>query len=214
MNFPVGLTSSAIRPVVFHSAAKEGLLAQESRINRILTALVVAGSPWLAIVLFKPEELFGLILGDTWARAGVYAAVIAVPVFLFALRNWMDRILDVAGRQDLNLMVEFVSAVTSLAGLAGMLASGSSVFDAVVVQSSILAVNYAIFMFIAFQVAGYRVRVLYKFAAVCAAIVAVFLVLYQIIGSLVPVPFDIAVAVTIAIIFSGATGWSLFRRLE
>ncbi len=214
MNFPVGLTGGAIRPVLFHSAAKQGLSAQESRVGRILTALVVTGSPWLAIVLFRPNELFGLALGDVWYEAGTYAAVIAIPVFLFALRNWMDRILDVAGRQDLNLMIEFVSATTSIAGLVMMLASGSSVLAAVSVQSFILAINYAFFMFVAYKVAGYHVQILGKLAVTCLVLVAAFFMLYQVIGSRISVPAVLVTAGSVAFIFSSISGWFLFRRLK
>jgi len=214
MNFPVGLTSSAIRPVVFHAAAEQGLAAQEARIGRILAALVLLGAPWLGVVLYRPEELFGLVLGDAWSRAGTYAAVFAVPVFLFALRNWMDRILDVAGRQDLNLITEFVSAISSLAGLVLALLAGKPILVAVGIQSAILAVNYGLFMLIAYRVAGYRVAPLGHMTILCVLLVSIFMLLLHVVGSWLSPRYVFFVVGTIALLFNGMAVWPLLRRLR
>lgn len=172
MNLPVGLSSSAIRPVLFHASADQGLSAQESRIAVILAALIVSGAPWLAYILYRPEDLFGVILGEQWRSAGAYAYMLVFPAFLFTLRNWMDRILDVAGRQDLNLLTEIVSAVTSIAAVVIVLASGATALKAVAVQSAILTVNYAVFIVVAYRIAGYKLLTLAKLVALLVGLVA------------------------------------------
>jgi O-antigen/teichoic acid export membrane protein len=181
MNFPVGLSGSAIRPVLFHAAAEQGLVAQEARIGKILTALIVIGAPWLAVIMYRPEDLFGVVLGQPWRNAGTYASMLSIPIFLFVLSNWMDRILDVVGRQDLNLFTEFLSAVTSIAGLLIALASGASILTAVATQSIILALNYALFIVIAYRVSGYQLFMLVRLLILLVILVAVFLLLLHVV---------------------------------
>jgi O-antigen/teichoic acid export membrane protein len=214
MNVPVGISSSAVRPVVFHAAAEQGLAAQEARINRVLMGLAMAGAPWLAILAYQPETLFALVLGETWRHAGSFATLMAVPIFLFTLSNWMDRILDVMGRQDLNLLTEVVSALTSTAGLGIALAAGASIWTAIAMQCLILAINYALFMFIIFRTAGYRMIALVRLAITTILIAAVFAAILRVSGTYMPVEMVYSTVSLAALLFGGISLWSRLRGMR
>lgn len=158
VSIPVGVSSSALRPVLFHAAATQGLAAQEQRISRILFLITVIGAPWLGILACNPQTIFGTLLGDAWRNSGTLAAVLAIPAFYFALSNWMDRILDVQGRQDLNLLAEFVTCVLSIGALWVMLSRGFALLDAISAQAAVLALCYVGFIAVAYQISGYRRR--------------------------------------------------------
>jgi len=214
MNFPVGLSGNAIRPVIFHAAAEQGLAAQESHIGKILTALIVMGAPWLAIIMYRPEDLFSVVLGQSWRNAGTYAFMFAIPVFLFMLSNWMDRILDVVGRQDLNLLTEFLSTTTSLAGLVIALASGASILAAVATQSVILALNYALFIVIAYRISGYRLFMLARLLLILVILVVIFLLLLHIVIGQEPDLKAFIWGVVPMSVVSMISGWFVIRGLR
>jgi O-antigen/teichoic acid export membrane protein len=159
-NVPAGLTGAVIRPVLFHASAAEGLATLEATINRILLLLIIAGVPLLALVVAFPTEILGLILGERWKDIGPIIAPLLVPAFVFSISNWMDRLLDSTGRQDLNLVTEIVSALTSILALLAAFYLGLGIHAAVVVQSLVLTINYAAFICIVYKVAGYRLGIL------------------------------------------------------
>ncbi|WP_158001992.1 oligosaccharide flippase family protein [Pseudorhizobium pelagicum] len=153
---PAGLTGAVIRPVLFHTSAAEGLASLETALNRILLLLIVTGVPLLAIVMGFPSEILGWLLGDRWSEIGPIIAPLLVPAFVFSISNWMDRLLDSTGRQDLNLITEIISGVTSVGALLATLALGLGLHTAVAAQSAVLTLNYLAFIYLVYSVAGYR----------------------------------------------------------
>jgi O-antigen/teichoic acid export membrane protein len=214
MNVPVGISSSAVRPVVFHAVAEHGLAAQEDRVNRVLSALAMAGAPWLAILAYQPEALFGLILGDAWRNAGSFAALMAMPIFLFTLSNWMDRILDVIGRQDLNLLTEVISAVTSTAGLVITLIAGASAQTAVAVQCVILSLNYAFFIFITYRVARYRTVALVRLIIMAIVIAGIFAAILNVMGRYMTVEMVYSIVSFLAVAFGAISLWIHLKEMR
>ena len=79
--------------------------------------LLLASSPWIGFVVFGNDALFNLLLGEQWWGAGRLAAMLVLPAALFAITNWMDRLLDAIGRQDVNLKVELVAGLASVGAL-------------------------------------------------------------------------------------------------
>ncbi|OCK58343.1 oligosaccharide flippase family protein [Bradyrhizobium sp. LMTR 3] len=154
-HFPSGLTSSVLRPVFFHRAATEGLLAQGRAVDRFVKWLLVACSPWIGLVAFGNDALFNLVLGDHWQGAGYLAAVLIFPAALFTVTNWMDRLLDAAGRQDVNLKVELVAGLSSVGVLWAALATGCPLALAVLLQSAALVVSYIGFVWTCYGIAGW-----------------------------------------------------------
>ncbi len=159
---PAGLSGSAIRPVLFHAAAEHGLSSLEGPVRRIMTLLVLFGAPLLAFLSHRPEDFFGFLLGERWRAIGPLLAAMSYPALAFALSNWMDRLMDAAGRQHLNLWTEMLSGVTSTFALALVLISGAGLYWAVIAQSAILTLNYLFFVFLTYWVAGFDRTVLIR----------------------------------------------------
>lgn len=154
-HFPSGLTSAALRPVFFHRTATEGLAAQGKAVDRFVRWLLLASSPWIGFVVFGNDALFSLVLGSRWQGAGRLAAVLVLPAALFTITNWMDRLLDAVGRQDLNLKLEMIAGLTSVGVLWGALATGGSLTFAVVLQSAALVLSYVGLIWICYGVGGW-----------------------------------------------------------
>ena len=159
-NTPAGLTGAVIRPVLFHASAADGLATLESTINKILLLLILTGVPLVAIVIAFPTEILGWLLGERWRDIGPVIAPLLIPAFVFSISNWMDRLLDSTGRQDLNLITEIISAVTSVLALLAALAFGLGIHAAVALQSLVLTLNYIGFIFLVYNVAGYQRKIL------------------------------------------------------
>lgn len=156
-HLPSGLTSAALRPVFFHGAATEGLAHQRYAVEHIVYWLLLAGSPWIALLAFGGEQLSKIVLGPGWEGTGDLAAILVLPAALFAITNWMDRLLDVAARQDMNLKLESLSGTSSVVALWGVLATGGSLVQAVTAQSVALTINYLILLLICYVIAGWPI---------------------------------------------------------
>jgi O-antigen/teichoic acid export membrane protein len=155
-NVPAGLTGSAVRPVLFHGAAEQGLVALEAPIGRILFLFTLLGIPMLAVITYRPGDAFAFLLGEHWRDIGPILAIMVFPAWAFSLSNWMDRLLDTAGKQHLNLWTEMVSGITSTLGFVIALASGASLLWAVATQSVLLVLNYLFFIYLTYRIAGYK----------------------------------------------------------
>jgi O-antigen/teichoic acid export membrane protein len=214
MNVPVGISSSAVRPVVFHAAAKNGLAAQEAHVGRILAAIVVLGAPWLAIFAFHAEALFALVLGESWRGAGPLAALMIVPVFLSALSNWFDRFFDLTGRQEINLLVDFATAAASIGALAAALAAGAGVLTAVAIQCAVLAVSEAALILLAYRVAGFRLPILGRLLLMGVAIAAAFAIGLRMTDAWMASASIVLAASIVAIVVGGFAAWPLLRGMR
>ncbi len=162
VHIPSGLASSALRPVVFHAAARQGMQSISGLVQQLVAGMSLLAAPWLGVVMAKPEMLFAFVLGEAWSEAGIYAAILAIPALLFMLTNWFDRLLDVAKRQDANLKLEVVASVLSVGGFALALWAGVSLEDASFVQSVALSASYLIVLFVAYRICGFPLKSLLR----------------------------------------------------
>jgi O-antigen/teichoic acid export membrane protein len=167
-HFPSGLTSAALRPVFFHRTATEGLAAQGGAVDGLVRCLLLASSPWIALVIFGDDALFNFLLGPQWQGAGLFAALLIMPAALFTITNWMDRLLDAVGKQDVNLKVEMIAGLSSVGALWGTLAAGGSPFRAVLLQSAALVLSYLGFLWVCYGIAKWPRSGLIK--SLCAAV--------------------------------------------
>lgn len=174
VHIPVGLSSSAVRPVMFHAAAEHGLAAQEPLVTRLLLVITVLAAPWLGVLACGPAAAFGLILGDAWRDAGPLAALLAVPALFFAQSNWMDRFLDLRGRQDLNLLAGVATTGLSVGALWLALGSGASLLVATGAQAAVLVVAYVGFMALAYRIARFSPAGLWRAFFLAWGLMAVF----------------------------------------
>ncbi|WOH61252.1 oligosaccharide flippase family protein [Bradyrhizobium sp. BWC-3-1] len=183
-HLPSAFTSASLRPVFFHRAATEGLAPQGDAVDRIMRWLLIVSSPWIALLVFGGDELFMFVLGSRWQGAGWFSAMLVVPASLFMMTNWMDRLLDSIGRQDLNLRLEAVAAISSVGSLLAMLASGRSLTEAVALQSVMLTLSYLAFLWICYGAAGWSRSVLLRSIAISGVLGAVVYVMLSILRQL------------------------------
>ncbi|WP_165405595.1 oligosaccharide flippase family protein [Bradyrhizobium genosp. SA-3] len=183
-HLPSAFTSASLRPVFFHRAATEGLASQGDKVDRIMRWLLIVSSPWIALLVFGGDELFMLVLGSRWQGAGWLSAMLVMPASLFMMTNWMDRLLDSIGRQDLNLRLEAVAAISSVGSLWAMLASGRSLTEAVALQSVMLTLSYLAFLWICYGAAGWSRSGLLRSIAIAGVLGAVVYVMLTILGQL------------------------------
>lgn len=169
VHIPAGLASSALRPVVFHAAARGGAASVGGLIQQLVSGMGLLAAPWLGVVLAEPALLFGLVLGEAWREAGVYAAMLAAPALLFMLTNWLDRLLDVARRQDANLKLEVLASILSVGGFAAVLWVGATLSTATLVQSAALVVSYLAVLLVAYRICGYPLAPLVRTLGVATA---------------------------------------------
>ena len=105
-----------------------------------------------------------------------------LPAALFTITNWMDRLLDAIGRQDVNLKTEMVAGLASVGALWVALAAGASLTLAVLLQSSALVLSYIGFIWICYGIAGWSRSALAVSLCVASAVGALtylFLVLLE-----------------------------------
>lgn len=158
VHIPSGLAGGALRPVIFHAAARSGVESVSGLVQQIVGLGALLAASWVGVAVAEPALLFGLVLGDAWRDAGVFAAVLAVPALLFMLTNWFDRLLDVVHRQDANLKLEVLSSLLSVGGFALALAVGAPVLAAVTTQGLALTIAYLTVLLVAYRICGFPLR--------------------------------------------------------
>lgn len=156
VNFPVGMISGAIRPVLFNRMAREGLAANEKRVAVILKLLLVLTTPWLAVVMVTADQVMPLLLGERWNGVGDMLRILVWPSYTFLFCNWMDRMFDVTSHQRTGLILEVIFAAASLVGLGVGLALTGSLMSALAIQAGLLVVYNAIYILVAYRVANFK----------------------------------------------------------
>lgn len=156
VNFPVGMISGAIRPVLFNRMAREGLAANEERIGAIHKLLLVLVTPWLAVIVVTADQVMPLLLGARWQGAGGILRILVWPAYTFLFCNWMDRMFDVTSHQRTGLILEVFFATASLVGLGLGLALTGSLISALVIQAGLLVAYNITYIVVAYRVANFK----------------------------------------------------------
>jgi O-antigen/teichoic acid export membrane protein len=133
-----------------------------SLVQQLITGMALMGAPWLGVLIAEPGLLFEIVLGEAWRDAGLYAGMLAAPALLFVLTNWLDRLLDVAHRQDANLKLEVVASVLSVGGFWALLWAGASLPAATFGQSAALVLAYLLVLTVVYKLCGYPLSPLFR----------------------------------------------------
>lgn len=155
---PTGLVASSMNQVFYEKAATElrsGRL--EQFVTRILRILVVLATPLLILFAFYAKLLFQSVLGEKWAAAGVYAAILAFAGYSYFIVSWLDRLFDVRGRQRLSLILEVAGKAISLGGLVLVLWFTRDIMLAVGTFAALETVYTGVWLAFAYQIAGFKV---------------------------------------------------------
>ena len=116
LNIPVGLLANALRPIFFQTAAQEGFKSLEPLIFRTFSLVAKISPPILMIFILEAPGILAFCFGENWRSSGTYASILAFPMFLLAVTNWLDRGFDSLGQQKLSFHLEILFSVTSMAG--------------------------------------------------------------------------------------------------
>jgi len=160
--FPVNLISSALRPVLFYETALKGVRRLEEQINAILKWLVIIVTPFVVLYLFYSRFLFRVFFGERWSDAGFMGVFIIFPVFTFLFCNWMDRIMDVLGKQKLTLFLEIFFASLSITGLWLGFWLNLGMIGALLMQCIVLVTYNITYLYIVYSVANFDKLGLYN----------------------------------------------------
>jgi glutamine amidotransferase len=176
-SIPVGLSSSAVRPVLFHAGASDGLKAQEQSVEKLLLFIAIMGAPWVGILFYAPGNIVATLLGEQWREAGPLILATSIPALFFAMSNWMDRFFDLSGKQYVNLVTEFITASFSIAVLIWVFTYSHDLLSATRAQSAVLSICYFCVILAAFRIAGFKYYVLLKVIISLVLVVIMFLLI-------------------------------------
>lgn len=158
LNFPVSLLSSALRPVLYQETASKGVKLLEEKITQILKYLATITIPFLVLYFFYAKWLFGSFFGEEWADSGTIGKFLILPVFTYLFCNWMDRIMDVMGKQRLLLVIESFFGTISIGGLCFGFIFNLGLSGALLIQCIVLILYNITYLYIAYDNAGYDKR--------------------------------------------------------
>lgn len=211
-NAPNILVTSALRPVFFHHITHAANAEDASKlIEKIMFSLVAVSVPFAVVYLFFREEVLVVVLGGEWGGAGLYLAILLVPMIARMLVNWMTRYFDAIGRQRVAFGLELFFSITLVCTLFAAFYLGATAAQAVIAQAVVLSVYSITWVVVLFGVVGLNFDVLVRVLIFLLSIVVAS-------WSLVGVAADrlgFVAAVAIAIGLSGsAFVWIvwLFRR--
>ena len=115
-------SATSIRPIVFQRAAVADGESVERLIMDVLHLLQKCVTPFLLLFLWRASDVFLAAFGPEWRRRLPLCRCLALPAFVLLHTSWLDRLLDIAGRQRLALTMETsfsaVSIVTVVIALA------------------------------------------------------------------------------------------------
>lgn len=214
VHIPAGLASSALRPVVFHAAARSGAASVAGLIQQLVAGMALLAAPWLGFVMAEPALLFSLALGEAWRAAGVYAAMLAIPALLFMLTNWLDRLLDVAHRQDANLKLEILASVLSVGGFAVLLWANTSLEMATLAQSAALVIAYLTVLLVAYRICGYPLRPVLRVLSAALGMGATTWIVTAAVSEITGGLTGLMVGAALASILSGAISLRLLKPIS
>jgi O-antigen/teichoic acid export membrane protein len=162
---PSMFLSSTMRQVMFaHSAERWGPEARRDRVLRVLSVLIDGVCPAIAFGLFWLVPLTQVLMPSGWADVAQYAWLILLPACTRLLSDWLDRMVDVLGRQRLGVAVRTTSdTVFTVAALASPWLK-LDVFGMVALLSAVTATSNLIFLGLVLRLMGVQAQCMLKLA--------------------------------------------------
>lgn len=155
VNLPVALIGTSVSDVFYAEAASEGRsnpekLKKLSR-NLVIRLLFIGAIPLIALLIAGPQ-LFALVYGDNWSKAGIYGQIIAFMVYARFVFTPITIILTVFEKQLTALILDAMRLVFVLVvfwvGNVYKLSSYKTIILYAVAMSFIYLVSYVVSMFI------------------------------------------------------------------
>lgn len=156
---PNSLVCGSLSPVYFQRLAVARRRADlEPFVYEILLLLTLAATPALVFLNFNSETLFRVVFGEKWSEAGVYARLLAPAALVLLLSAWMDRTLDVLGKQHVTLALETTYGAATLGLFAYGLFGLGSVEAAVALYSAATVLFTVVWFWVVFEFCGFSLK--------------------------------------------------------
>jgi lipopolysaccharide exporter len=151
LSLPMLVIGQAIGQVFFQRSAEahiKGALHQV--VEMVFQRLVAFGLFPFLLITFIGQDLFGLVFGEEWAEAGMYAQILGVWIFVWFISSPMSTLFSVLEKQQFDLKLNSLIFFTRLLSLTLGGISGS-VYIALLLfaGSGIVTYGYLIFAVIA-----------------------------------------------------------------
>lgn len=116
---PVSILADPINKVVFPVLVRfqndrERLRASYRRVMRLLFLL---SSPIMVSLIVLSKPFYHFLYGDKWMDAAPYFQVLCICGFFFPINSYNINLLEVKGRSDLHLRLEFIRRVIAVIGV-------------------------------------------------------------------------------------------------
>ncbi len=118
INLPMGLLGRAIAQVFYQQAAeaqRTGNLAKV--VEAVFRRLVSIGIFPIFLLTLIGKEAFIVVLGKSWAEAGVYVQILGTWMFLVFLSSPISALVSVLGKQAQGLLLSIILFITRLISL-------------------------------------------------------------------------------------------------
>jgi O-antigen/teichoic acid export membrane protein len=150
------VVNNSIRQVVFaHAAQMKHRLASAKRSLLTMSAgIAVAAGLGLGWLWIYATEVTGILFGDQWLDAAGMLPWIALQASIVAVTGWHDRLLDIAGRQRLAVLLQAGGDIALLVVIGSLwVASASPQVAVAIVSVTIFAYN-AVWLSVIYHVTG------------------------------------------------------------
>ncbi len=217
IRLPGNLVSDAIRPVFFQKASVCDIRELEAPLLRGLAFINKLTLPCFVLFWCEAPQLFAWIFGEEWREASRYALILSVPAFVLLHSNWMDRGLDVLGRQKLAFQLEALFSVVSIGLLfTGLVLTGDILWGILLMAGGFLAYNVA-WLVIFFRVAGFSAGGLIRLSSYTVFGGAIWASIYLLGRLALPVAASVAIycaLLTVYVLLVARTEWRAMRAGE
>lgn len=215
MRAPVNTVTSAIRPIFFQKAASHNLHKLQASLVQSLLFINKAATPFFVLFWFEHANMYECFFGPEWRAASIYGLILSVPLFVLLHTNWLDRAMDVLGRQKLAFWLEAGFSGLSIAMLVTGLIVFESVFYGVVLQSATFAVYNIVWLIVMFRVARFDSQGLSQLLKQAVALAASWAVAYFVLSMAFPVVAASSVYLLVVLAYAYRTlraEWSQLRK--
>lgn len=161
-NAPNSLISSALRPVFFRYSASAGKDEIGLLIGNVMGWLVILVIPGTVYFLCYPDYLIGLIFGQKWTEASSYVVILTIASFPLLFGNWMDRFLDVLGKQRVAFFMEVAFSVLAVSIMSTVFWVGGGAKLAITSQALVMGLYYSTWILIVFRLADIPLKLLFN----------------------------------------------------
>lgn len=159
ITLPSSLIGNAVGSV-FLSAAPEarrnGSLAE--LVTKLHSRLAMAGALPLAILLFFGPDLFALVFGEEWRKAGVYSQWMAPWIYLQFQWSPLSMLATVLELQRQALIAQMITFIVRFGSIIISLYFGYSADNSIFIFAVVSAVVYLLIMFWFMTKAGVKIR--------------------------------------------------------